>query len=94
MKNLNEKEKITDNRNYGIDLLRIFSMFLIVILHSLGHGGVLSSTVINSSQYKFSWLLEIISYCAVDIFALISGYVSYTGNEKKTNYSNYFNLWL
>ena len=28
MKNLNEKEKITDNRNYGIDLLRIFNRYI------------------------------------------------------------------
>jgi len=69
-------------------------MFFIVTLHSLGHGGILESTIINSSQYKFAWLLEIIAYCAVDIFALISGYVSYTSNEKKTKYSNYLNLWL
>lgn len=85
---------LKDDRNYGIDLLRIIAMFFVVILHSLGHGGLLENTIINSSQYKFAWLLEIIAYCAVDIFALISGYVSYTGKEKKINYSNYINLWL
>lgn len=85
---------LKDDRNYGIDLLRIIAMFFVVILHSLGHGGLLENTIINSSQYKFAWLLEIIAYCAVDIFALISGYVSYTDKEKKINYSNYINLWL
>lgn len=37
---------------------------------------------------------RICAYCAVNIFALISGYVSYTDKEKKTNYSNYINTWL
>ncbi len=32
-------QRITKNRNYGIDALRIISMFMVVILHSLGHGG-------------------------------------------------------
>ena len=85
---------MTKERNYGIDLLRIIAMFFVVVLHSLGQGGVLSNTALNSVQYKFSWLLEIFAYCAVDIFALISGYVSYNGKEKKTNYSKYINIWL
>lgn len=39
-------------RNYGIDLLRIVSMFYVVILHSLGIGGVLKSAVPGSSQFE------------------------------------------
>lgn len=94
MNSLIKKEEIIDNRNYGIDLLRIISMFFVVTLHSLGHGGMLKSVIIDSIQYKFIWFLEILAYCAVDIFALISGYVSYNNKEKKVNYSNYINLWL
>jgi peptidoglycan/LPS O-acetylase OafA/YrhL len=29
--------------NYGIDLLRLIAMFMIVILHVLGKGGVLNN---------------------------------------------------
>ena len=87
---INQKEE----RNYGIDLLRIISMFCIVILHCLGQGGILKNAVINSNQYKFAWFMEIFAYCAVDIFALISGYVSYSKEEKRTKYSNYLNIWL
>ena len=29
-----------DKRNYGIDLLRLVSMFLIVVLHSLSRGAL------------------------------------------------------
>ena len=95
----NKQEKIetsnTENeRNYGIDLLRIISMFFVVILHCLGQGGILQSVATNSIQYKFAWFIEICAYCAVNIFALISGYVSYTDKEKKVKYSNYINIWL
>ena len=83
-----------NTRNYGIDLLRIVSMFLIVILHSLGRGGILHGVDSGSTAYKLAWLLEIMAYPAVNIFALISGYVSYSDNEKKINYTNYVMLWL
>jgi len=83
-----------DKRNYGIDLLRIVAMFFIVILHSLGQGGLLSNLSLTSFQYKSVWLLEIIAFCAVDIFALISGYVSYKEEDTKVKYSSYFVLWF
>lgn len=86
--------KKTDNRNYGIDVLRIISMFYVVMLHCLGHGGIIYNATVNSMQYKTSWLIEIICYCAVNIFALISGYVAYSNSYKKTNFSNYVTLWL
>ena len=82
-------EKTT--RNYGIDLLRVVAMFFVIILHTLGQGGLLKTAIVHSTNYKFLWLLEIIAYCAVDIFALISGYVSY---NKETKYKNYINLWF
>ena len=36
---------VRGTRNYGIDLLRIVSMFMVVLLHTLGQGGILKSTV-------------------------------------------------
>ena len=81
------------NRNYGIDLLRIVSMFFIIILHTLGQGGIVKNTISTTPQFRYAWALEIIAYCAVDIFALISGYVSYTDKEKKhKNYLEIINL--
>ena len=94
MDKANGANNAKENRNYGIDLLRIISMLFVVVLHCLGQGGILKHTVIGSLQYKFSWLMEICAYCAVDVFALISGYVSYREKEKKMNYSNYINLWM
>ena len=37
------KSEIKNIRNYGIDLLRIYSMFNVIILHALGIGKILHS---------------------------------------------------
>ena len=81
-------------RNYGIDLLRVVAIFQVLMLHTLGRGNVLGSVGYGSAQYKFAWLLEMGAFGATDIFALISGYVSYTDKEKKVNFANYIVLWL
>lgn len=91
---MNMTKQTGDSRNYGIDFLRVLSMFFVVLLHSLGHGGIINNAYVNTPQYKISWLMEIIAYCAVDIFGLISGYVAYSDTEKKSNYANYGVLWL
>lgn len=79
------------HRNYGIDLLRILSMYMIVILHILGHGGILNNLGILSLKYNLVWLLEIICYCSVNCYALITGYVMV---DKKFNYKKIFYLWM
>lgn len=78
-------------RNYGIDLLRILSMFMVVLLHLCGFGGVLSNVKPFSVNYYIAWFLEIVSYCAVDVFALISGFV---GVKSSFKYSNLAFLWV
>lgn len=62
-------------RNYGIDLLRIVAMFMVTVLHVQGHGGVLANAN-GLFQIGIYNLLEVIVYCAIDIYALISGYVA------------------
>jgi surface polysaccharide O-acyltransferase-like enzyme len=62
-------------REYGIDLLRLVSMFMVVLLHVLGHGGFLSQIVTNSVNYNGVWFLEIAAYCAANVFAMITGYL-------------------
>ena len=85
---------VKKERNYGIDLLRVLSMFFVVVLHSYGNGGILTNTIENTTQYKIAWFIEIIAYCAVDVFALISGYVCYKQNNNKINFSRFINLWF
>lgn len=78
-------------RNYGIDLLRIFCMFLVVILHILGHGKVLETS--NSSLgFSVSWFLEIAAYPAVNCFVMISGFVGYREGKYYSKLNNLFSL--
>lgn len=70
------------NRNYGIDCLRIVSMIMIVILHLLGQGGIILSTSPGTFENHVLWLLEACAYCAVNCYALISGYVGYKSKTK------------
>lgn len=79
------------SRNYGIDLLRIISMHMVLILHILGLGGVLNAVPSLSSSYETAWFLEIASYCAVNCYGLISGYV---GIHSTRTYTNLILLWL
>ncbi len=82
-------------RNYGVDLLRILAMLLIVIYHLIGHGGIRDATVVaNAGQFAVVWFFEVLAYCGVNIFALISGYVGYKEDDFRTKYSNIIMLWL
>lgn len=81
-------------RNYGIDLLRLVAAFYVIILHTINQGGIYEATADYSYQNLISRMLLIVSYCAVNIFGLISGYVGYREPLKKTSYAGYLPLWL
>lgn len=78
-----------NDRNYGIDALRILSMMMVVVLHVLGKGGVLESS--SGMSLHIAWLVEIGVYCAVDCYALITGYVCY---GRRQHYARFFDLWF
>lgn len=78
-------------RNYGIDALRMLSMFMVVVLHIFNSGGVLDATGRFTSQYEVGWLLQNATFCAVDVYALISGYVWVNAKYK---FRNIIELWL
>mgnify|MGYP003303301743 CR=1 FL=1 len=88
-----EKQKVDINasRNYGLDMLKMLSMFMVVILHILCQGGVYANTIKMSFSYEIAWLLEIMCFCAVNCFGLISGYV---GIKAKFSLSKLFYLWV
>ncbi len=67
-------------------------MFLILILHVLGQGGVLNNA--KDLNYSLAWLQEIGAYCAVNCFGLISGFVGYTEQERRYRYRKYILFWL
>jgi len=83
--------ELSDKRNYGIDLLRILSMGMVLMLHVLGAGGVLGSTAPTSGNYAVAWLLETAAYGAVNCYALISGFVGY---RSRVRYTNIALLWI
>jgi hypothetical protein len=82
---------IKEERNMGIELFRVFSMMLVVMLHVLGHGGVYSHTEFLSANYKVAWFLEVIAYCSVNCYALISGYANVKSGFK---FRRIVYLWL
>lgn len=78
-------------RNYGIDLLRLLLMLMVVMLHTLGNGGVLRAVELHSANYFLAWTIECLCYCAVNCYALITGYVSY-GRPYRIN--SVIMIWL
>ena len=86
LKNIDFKQ---NQRNYGIDLLRMFSMINIINLHINLRGGLLRLKP-NNVNYKEIWRLETFSYFPVDCFALISGIIGYN----RYKFSNLIYLWF
>lgn len=82
---------LTKQRSYGLDLLRILSMFLVVILHLMGAGGVLVTLTPGGVRYVSAWGLEIVASCAVNCYGLLSGYVGYGHSHTR---KKLFSLWL
>ena len=78
-------------KNRGIDALRMVAMFMVVTLHILTQGGVLNASVRFTSQYEAGWFLQTAAFCAVDVYALISGYVWACAEYR---YRKIIELWL
>ena len=82
--------EVATKRNLGLDLLRMASMLGVVVLHVLGQQGVLASAMPLSFDYMTAWLLETAAFCAVNCYALISGYV---GVFSRFRYANLALIW-
>ena len=82
-----------EKRNYGIDLLRVVSMLMIVVIHVLGAGGVIA-TCSSGLIESVLWGPYIVVYCAVNCFALISGYVLYSQERRNKGCTKYLELWF
>jgi surface polysaccharide O-acyltransferase-like enzyme len=67
------------------------SMLMVVVLHILGQGGVLAAVSAPSWRYGLCWGLEAAAFCAVDCYALISGYV---GSGRRFRLTGAVLLWL
>lgn len=89
---IKKKAKKNDNiakqvkiRNPGIDLVRILSMYAIIIHHIL-----IGAIFKKYNQYKELKLMNMLTFWHVSSYALISGYVGYKTNK----YSNLLYLML
>lgn len=87
----NNIENIKSDRIIGIELLRLLSMFMIVMLHYLSNGGALEKMPLFTMNYYIAWLLEAFCYGAVNCYILISGYFLV---KSKQRFEKIINLWL
>lgn len=78
-------------RNYGIDLLRLAAMGLVIVLHIVGVGGVCGDTELFSVNFLAGQFLRTAAFCAVNVYALISGFV---GWDRRPKLSGLLKLWL
>lgn len=78
-------------RNYGVDIAKIISMIMVVMLHVLTHSNLLSDVIYGSINYYIVWFIYAFALCAVNCFAISSGYIMI---EKKFEYSQLIKLWF
>lgn len=80
-------------RNYGIDVARVLAMFMVVVIHNLNQGGVLKNAI-STLGFLSSYELFNISIVAVNLFALITGYLYLgKGSKLKRVVGLYFEVW-
>ena len=80
-------------RNYGIDLFRIVCIFGVVVLHIMGHGGVLTNAD-SPLGFAVSWFIELAAFPAVNCFVLISGYVGFRQEKYYPKLRNIISLFF
>ena len=69
-----QKRKAGKERQANLELLRIFSMLMIVMMHLLNHGKILETTARGSLSYYLVWILFGVSFVSISTYILISGY--------------------
>ena len=80
-----------NNCNSNIDIIRIFAMLLVVALHCMDYGGFIKLSEANLFLSLFVSLNHTISICAVNCFALISGYLLTDGKKR---WNKLAGLWV
>lgn len=82
-------DSATKSRNINIDLIKIFAMFLVATIHvtGIGIGEVEYSSGI---AYVATRILNAFSYCCIDLFAMVSGYLMC---EKQIKAKRIIRLW-
>lgn len=71
-----------EGRNIGVELFRVIAMLMVVYLHMTGQGGVLAAAEPLSQNYRNALFLQVLTYGAVNCYALISGFANVKTNFK------------
>lgn len=79
------KKMKTKTRNVYMDILKIISMFMVILLHATNFGIQDIKIEIGSINYFIVWNIRIFSMVAVNCFVLISGYFLCQKKENKEN---------
>ena len=77
-------------RQGNFELLRIIAMIMIVTLHYRGKGKLLNLDN-GSNTYFVAWFCEALSYVAVNVYVLISGYFI---KSTKFRFNKILDLWI
>lgn len=80
---------MTKNRIYGLDLLRVLSMFGIIGLHIMNAGGLMNAAC-SPSQRVIVHIFASICYCSVNTFAMLTGFLYI--EKKRVRSSNLIDL--
>lgn len=82
---------MNQQRNASFDLLKIISMFMVVVLHAFGNGKALAMSTTGSLNWLLGNIINGFCIVAVNCFALISGYYLCTAPFKLKKLAR---LWL
>lgn len=75
----------------GIDLLRIVSMCLVVMIHLNGYGKISQGATVGSGTYYVAQFLSILSGCAVNCFIIMGGFVN---KNCKVRWERILQIWI
>lgn len=68
------EKKELGKRNLGLEWLRICSMFMIILLHSIDHSGLYETLEEGTLLYAYEQFIYALVQVGVNCFVLISGY--------------------
>lgn len=93
---ISQTNKLSTKRDVEIDLLRIIAAFYVIILHIMGRGGIYHALLQDDPFKRYAaFCLYFWSFCAVNLFGLISGYANYSNQATPPkSYQKYLKLWL
>lgn len=77
-------------RHAGLELLRIISMLMVVLMHEIGHGGLGKGAFDGTADYCVYWLIYALSRVATNCFIMLTGYF---GINSKMRPSRLFKIW-